>query len=831
MAKIENISKAFAWGLPAAAGFGAVLLATPVAAQVTPTGGTSVAPVSGVPVITIVAPTANGVSHNTYTQFNAGTEGLVLNNCATAGGCGNSAIITGTSLGANANFGSGPANLILNEVNGSASLLLGKIETYGHAADFVLANPAGVTCDGCGFINTPRATLTTGTPSVDGSGNVSFSVTGSNNVTIGSGGADISGLTYFDVIASSIALQGKIGTPGATGSGEIGLFTGSNFDYGTRTVSGSTATAPTVAIDSAALGGAYANKIQLISTQSGAGVNTPDLQAGAGGIKLSADGKITVGNSSQGQQTQSQGGIDITTSSGGDAVIANTVSTAGGLTLTAAGALTVNSGVTANSGTGTTIFAGTAGTPCSSSACFSNSGTLSSQGAVDVTTYAGDLANTNGGLISGKTLKLAAAATLSNSLNSKLTSNTSITIDAQSLNNDSTSSIAANGGAVTAGQLGTLAKVTNDGIIAGQTVAMTASGAFDNTGTIGFDSSSNLTSSSTNLTAGSFTNSGTVTSNGATGITATAGDLTNSNSISGQSVTATASNVLSNSAQITANNGDLKLSAAQAKNGGTFNAVNGAVTATITASAGKGDGSFDNTGTIGVDPSTKLASASNTTLTANSFTNSGIVSSKGATNVATTSGGLINSGSISGQSLNANAASDLSNTGTITAQQDASIKVGGTLTNGDLTTPVNATIHAGGTLNIQAGALKNYGDADIFKTRGEISGMYLNIVTGGDMQNMGNLFATQDMTIKSQGNITNGFGWIKAGGYLSITAAGDFNNVAGLIQASSMNVSAQTSENVVLVRPDDELLLPKKRGNVIRPAERPGYRPGHRGLG
>ena len=44
------------------------------------------------------------------------------------------------------------------------------------------------------------------------------------------------------------------------------------------------------------------------------------------------------------------------------------------------------------------------------------------QRAIDVNAQAGDL--TNGGIISGKTLKLAAAATLSNKVNSKLTADT-----------------------------------------------------------------------------------------------------------------------------------------------------------------------------------------------------------------------------------------------------------------------------------------------------------------------------------------------------------------------------------------------------------------------
>ena len=135
------------------------------------------------------------------------------------------------------------------------------LEVFGTKADVIVANPNGVTCDGCGFINTPRVTLTTGTPNIDSGGALTgFTVGTSNQVIIGGNGADISGLqtysnnngnvpTYFDVIASSISVQGKIGTSGANQSVEIGLFAGSDFNYNSRTVAGSTSSAPAVAID------------------------------------------------------------------------------------------------------------------------------------------------------------------------------------------------------------------------------------------------------------------------------------------------------------------------------------------------------------------------------------------------------------------------------------------------------------------------------------------------------------------------------------------------------------------------------------------------------
>ncbi|WP_033963403.1 filamentous hemagglutinin N-terminal domain-containing protein, partial [Pseudomonas aeruginosa] len=51
---------------------------------------------------------------------------------------------------------------------GNRSTLAGYTEVAGQSARVIVANPHGITCQGCGFINTPRATLTTGKPIMDG---------------------------------------------------------------------------------------------------------------------------------------------------------------------------------------------------------------------------------------------------------------------------------------------------------------------------------------------------------------------------------------------------------------------------------------------------------------------------------------------------------------------------------------------------------------------------------------------------------------------------------------------------------------------------------------
>ena len=192
MAGTRGYSKASGLKLVAAAlaAAGALALAAGTYAQqqpklqVDPSAATAKQPgvdTSGkAPVVNITTPGQGGVSHNVWKDYNVGKEGIVFNNATQAG----QSQLMG-QLGANPNLAGGNyAKLILNEVTGgNISQLLGYTEVFGHSADFILANPAGVTCNGCGFINTPRVTLTTGTPDFGADGAFKgFNVSGSGSI-------------------------------------------------------------------------------------------------------------------------------------------------------------------------------------------------------------------------------------------------------------------------------------------------------------------------------------------------------------------------------------------------------------------------------------------------------------------------------------------------------------------------------------------------------------------------------------------------------------------------------------------------------------------------
>ncbi|TBV10218.1 filamentous hemagglutinin N-terminal domain-containing protein, partial [Stutzerimonas kirkiae] len=130
---------------------------------------------NGVPIVNIAAPTGSGLSHNRFNEYNVGPQGLILNN---ATGRTQGTQLGGIVLG-NPNLNGQAAGLILNEVTGgNPSQLKGYTEVAGQSAAVIVANPHGITCNGCGFINTPHATLSTGKPVIEGGRLERFDVDG-----------------------------------------------------------------------------------------------------------------------------------------------------------------------------------------------------------------------------------------------------------------------------------------------------------------------------------------------------------------------------------------------------------------------------------------------------------------------------------------------------------------------------------------------------------------------------------------------------------------------------------------------------------------------------
>ncbi|HGO9444994.1 DUF637 domain-containing protein [Serratia marcescens] len=245
-----------------------------------------------VPVVNIATPNGAGISHNTYKDFNVGPQGAVLNN-ATHGGKTQLGVEIYSAQG-NTYLKGKPAELIINEViGGSRSELQGKLEVFGNKANVMIANPNGITCDGCGFINAPGVTLTTGKPQFDKQGALEALEVKKGGVTIGGKGLDGSGADYVDIISRATELNGKINAQNLSltqGTNRISFKDGS-----IKPIAGEGAK-PQLAVDTKALGGMYANKIRLVANEDGVGVNLKDLTSKQRDITLSVSGRIELGN-------------------------------------------------------------------------------------------------------------------------------------------------------------------------------------------------------------------------------------------------------------------------------------------------------------------------------------------------------------------------------------------------------------------------------------------------------------------------------------------------------------------------------------------------------
>ncbi|WP_130887498.1 hemagglutinin repeat-containing protein, partial [Pseudomonas sp. Sample_21] len=258
---------------------------------VDPNGGANTPGMSssanGVPVVNIVDPNAKGLSHNKFQSFDVVQPGVIFNNSTTDGV---SQIGGYTMHNPNLNH---QANAILVDVTGTnPSSLAGALEVFGGTADLIISNQNGISLNGVSTINANSLTTTTG-KAVDSPDGLQFLVDG-GKVKIEAGGVDTSGLTYFDVVARSIELQGAAGSQDQ--KTDINLVAGLNtYNAATRTAtvnSTSGANTPEFAIDGSLAGAMYGHNISLTSTESGAGVRHQGLIKSSADIAISANGDV-----------------------------------------------------------------------------------------------------------------------------------------------------------------------------------------------------------------------------------------------------------------------------------------------------------------------------------------------------------------------------------------------------------------------------------------------------------------------------------------------------------------------------------------------------------
>lgn len=241
---------------------------------------------TGTPSINIVAP-QSGVSLNQFTNFNVTADGLVLNN-STSGASTNLG-----NVGANPNLAGGAATTIVNEVTSSnQSALNGQIIVGGQKADVIVANPNGISCDGCVFVNAGSASITTGAPIIAANGGIVLKMQ-QGNIMVGRGG--ISADEALSISGRHVLIDGPVQS-----SDEL-LVSGGNYsiDMSTGVVSGipSTVAATSVyAVDATEFGAMDSGgRIRVFGRSADGGVrvrgdiNAPDGQARVAGFRISVN--------------------------------------------------------------------------------------------------------------------------------------------------------------------------------------------------------------------------------------------------------------------------------------------------------------------------------------------------------------------------------------------------------------------------------------------------------------------------------------------------------------------------------------------------------------
>lgn len=735
-------------------------------AQTVPDGATRtrvIAAANGVPVVNIAAPNRAGVSHNTYKQFNVASNGQILNNS----GAVSKTQLAGYVYG-NPNLTAGQsASLILNEVTStSPSQLNGAMEVAGHSAQVVVANPNGISCNGCGFINAPRGTLTTGTPVFGSDGSLSgLAVTG-GTITIQGAGLPGSQTDEVDLLARAVAVNAGVW------ANQLNVVTGPNrIDYTTLATQplSATGTTPTVSLDVSALGGMYAHVIRLIGTEAGLGVNSQgQIAATDGTLMLTSAGQVVLGG-----PTSATGNLTINAARG--LTSTNTLASGGSMTLASGGDLTSTDELY-SAGAMTLSADGTLG----------NSGTIQTN-AGNLTLDADTLANT-GILNAHGNSTLEAANSLS-----------------------STGSLLASGNvALSAAQITTAGTVQ-----AGAALALSGD-TLSNSGklyALGGSWTTTLTGAFVNLASGDVY--------GSQGLTLQAASLANAGGIEAQQADSlSVGGDLNNSGKLQSDKSDITLNASTLSNSGTVSAARNLQWQVGAAAQNSGvlvsgqalgvsSGSFDNASGGHIQSGTDLS------LAATTLNNEGSIDAKG--DAVLTGSALSNASGaqlIAAGALTMKQAGNVSNAGVLQAGTDLAMAQAAALDNA-----TNATIYAG--QNLQLGVAQSLTNA------GTLYAANAATLTAGSVDNAGTLAAAGNTTLDAgslSGNGTlaaglQGNGSLGSEGDLSITTTGNLASNGRALAAGSLHfVGSAIDLSHSQTRAGSTIILTASQGNVTNAA-------------
>ncbi|WP_224825200.1 DUF637 domain-containing protein [Cognatishimia sp. MH4019] len=774
---------------------------------------------NGTPVLNIGKPNGAGVSHDVFTDFEA--DDLILNNSAKSVNTGLAGWIEG-----NPNLRPGEeAEVWIGEVvGGNQTQLNGLLEVGGKTMDVVLANEFGITCNGCGFVNTGRTTLTTGKPIFAGNGALAGFDVRRGTVTIGANGLNPESRLAFadtsrvDVIARAAVLYGKMRAK------EIGVVAGANkvdydwsYDPETGQVTGVTEQAgkgsvPALAVDVSALGGMYANAIRMVATEDGVGVRVHGEMASSTDIALRADGQLSMGATTAASQpllkarrdikirnrgplllegiiaSETGANVDIRTDQG-DLVFTGEIA-GGAVTLEAAGLTTIAGALVARQSL--RVASTTRNVVMDQSARVAAEQAVI-QAAKDVMVDATIGVNKRFTITAGEWLRTGAKSSLSGSqlvfradqvaLAGIATGSTEFVAEALSGTLETVGTLSG-GNIILAGpavkNTGTVlaferARVTssvgqieNSGLLSGDTVALLSKTDIENAGQIVGQTQAQLNAEGRVLNA----SAGRIS---ARGVAVQGSSVTNDGEVTGNVIAGKATGVLRNTGQITAS-GLVTLDAATLRQAGDIASLDVALNAVDLVNEVSGD----------------VQGTRDVVLTAtDSFTNLGQILAGEVLSVSSGAAGLANAGMLNGRVLNVETSGAVRVTagGRLVGQTSLDLKAGGSSGAGVSSLQ---QLYSGGILRLK---LLNQG---LSVAQGDkiVAGGDLHLDLDGTLTSKGLIQAAGDLILTSQGHLTNNQGIFKSGADMRLTAAGNITNISGLIEADGdMELSAQTVVN------------------------------------
>ncbi|AKF46651.1 two-partner secretion domain-containing protein [Pseudomonas syringae] len=726
---------------------------------------------NGVPIVNIAAPNASGLSHNQYQQFNVDSQGVILNNSTNQT---QSTQLGGIIVG-NANLRGTAASTILNEVVGAnASQLKGYTEVAGQAARVIVANPYGISCNGCGFINTPQVTLTTGKPVLDANGQLQrFNVQG-GSISIDGVGLNADNVDQFDIITRSAKINAELHAR------RLNIIAGRN-DVDAQTLNPTAlpddgSAKPELAVDSSALGGMYAGAIRLVGTEAGVGVRLAgDLAASGGDIQIDANGHLSM------MQTAASGAVAVKANS---AEVNGPVYAGSSLGMTTAGDLITRQNVAARDAL--TLSAG---------------GQINNTAVIEAGVNADNSRNASGDVtLSANGLNNSGSITASRALQATIS---------QTLNNQ---------GATLNGQ--SSARIVATAVDNRQSGRILSQG-----GTVDINASQVLNSQS-----------GLISSNGT--MTITAGSLNNSQQgklFSSSALSARISGPLLNQLGLISANGDLLLNAASVDNRSAEISSLGSLTSTVSQFDNREKGRLLASGALQLtsdhlnNQNGSVAGQQGVQLNLGQLTNAGNGSLYGKNSLSLAVSGALNNdqGTLrSDGTLNVRAASLSNNSGSATSAGTATVSTTGAVANlgGQILSDAGLTLSSGSLDNSQSGriagngvvlatgAFDNHQDGRLTSTgalqlnaglvnnsdAGRIaSAMALTaVVTGLNQTNDGRLYGNSDVSLDlSNGLLTNQGGLINAPGQLLLKNLNVVNNQSGEISSANGFTLAANSLN------------------------------------